>query len=374
MVRHEQQQLLPAFSTLALHPSILSLIQRLRTVLMMTSRISLAALFGIASLAICKAPVFFYGRNSTPTIHEVYTFPVNTSVENLAVRPGGEVLATVDSAPELYQIIPFSSEQPTLVYDFPGYESLLGIVEVEEDQFYVAAGNFSVFTLESTKGSYAIFHVDMSSFRATRGTVQSQAVIKKVTDIPEGELLNGLGLFSREKGLVYVADSGTGIIYLVNVRTGAYWPAIHDALGVKGDPYPFYPAVNGVRYDPRGRAVYFTNVAQAVFARVPVFANGSAAGAGEIIASGELYDDFVLDEAGNALVAVFGSSDVIRIDAATGESMIIAGSLNSTDLQAATAVAWGRTRRDSHSLYVSRNGGIGWPSAVGGAVMRIDMY
>ncbi|KAL1712065.1 hypothetical protein EV715DRAFT_214394, partial [Schizophyllum commune] len=313
-------------------------------------------------------------HTATPSIHEVYTFPVNTSVENLAVRRSGEVLATVDSAPELWHIKPFNSEEPTLVYDFPGYESLLGIVEVEDDQFYVAAGNFSVFTLASTKGSYAIFHVDMSPFRASQGAVQTSAVIQKVTDVPEGELLNGLGLFSKEKGLVYVADSGSGIIYLLNVYTGAYWPAIHDALSVKGDPYPYYPAANGVRYDARGRAVYFTNVAQAVFARVPVFANGSANGAAEVIAKGELYDDFVLDEEANALIAVFGSSDVIRVDGRTGESSIIAGSTNSTDLQAATAVAWGRTKRDSRSLYVSRNGGVvGFPTPVGGAVMRIDL-
>ncbi|KAL1759046.1 hypothetical protein FB107DRAFT_246514 [Schizophyllum commune] len=341
----------------------------------MFNRIHLAVLFGIVSLAIYKAPTFLnQGHAVTPSIHEVYAFPVNTSVENLAVRRSGEVLATVDSAPELWHIKPFSSEEPTLVYNFPGYESLLGIVEVEDDQFYVAAGNFSVFTLASAKGSYAIFHVDMSAFRASQGAVQTSAVIKKVTDVPEGELLNGLGLFSKEKGLVYVADSGSGIIYLLNVHTGAYWPAIHDALSVKGDPYPYYPAANGVRYDARGRAVYFTNVAQAVFARVPVFANGSANGAAEVVAKGELYDDFVLDEDANALIAVFGSSDVIRIDGRTGESTAIAGSTNSTDLQAATAVAWGRTKRDSRSLYVSRNGGVvGFPTPVGGAVMRIDL-
>ncbi|KAL1738692.1 hypothetical protein HDZ31DRAFT_50585 [Schizophyllum fasciatum] len=342
----------------------------------MLSPVACAALTGVASLAIYKAAYSFdqgMFAHINPTIHEVYTFPVNTSVENLAVRRNGEVLATIDSAPELYQIDPFGSGLPTLVHDFPGYESLLGIVEVEDDQFYVAAGNFSVFTLASVRGSYSIFHVDMSPFRASHNVVDRSATIRKVTDVPEGELLNGLGLFSREKGLVYVADSGSGIIYLVDVRSGAYWPAIHDALSVKGEPYPFYPAANGVRFDARGRAVYFTNVAQAVFARVPVFANGSASGAGEVIASGELYDDFVLDEAGNAVVAVFGSSDVIRIDGMSGKSSVIAGSSNSTDLQAATAVAWGRTKHDNRSLYVSRNGGIGFPTVVGGAVMRIDL-
>ncbi|KAI5834784.1 hypothetical protein K523DRAFT_262410, partial [Schizophyllum commune Tattone D] len=338
----------------------------------MFSSFTLAALIGLALSTAHAAPAGF--PEPSPQVQEIYVFPVNTSVENLAVRSNGHVLASVDSAPELYQISPYAVDpRPALVHSFDGYGGLLGIVELAEDQFYVAAGNFSVFTLESVPGSWSIFHVDLSSFKAQPdGSIASPAAIEKVADIPEGELLNGLGVFSAEEGLVYVADSGSGIIYLVDVASGDYWPAIQDPLSVKGEPIPDYPAANGVHYDAESHSVYFTNVAQELFARVPVAANGSQAGPAEVVAQGELYDDFLLDGAGSAIVAVFGSNDVIKVDLASGNSTVIAGSQNATELQAATAVAKGRTPVDSNSLYVSRNGGIGQPTVVGGGIVKIN--
>ncbi|TRM59574.1 hypothetical protein BD626DRAFT_507600 [Schizophyllum amplum] len=326
--------------------------------------LSLAALLGFASLA----PALYtdHGHHGVGHVHEVYTFPVNTSVENLAVRRTGQVLASID---------PFCADpKPALVHEFEGYNSLLGIVEVEHDQFYVAAGNFSVFTLESVTGWWAIFHVDLSSFRThENGSVKSAATVEKVADIREGELLNGLGIFSVEEGLIYAADSGSGIIYLVDVYTGDYWPAIQDPLTIKGAPLPSYPAANGVHYHAATQSVYFTNVAQEVFGRVPVSVNGSQAGAAEIIVQGSLYDDFWVDDAGNAIVAVYGNNNIIRVDVASGKSTVIAGNANSTELESVTAVAWGRTVRDRGSLYASRNGGVGSPKVVGGGIMRIDL-
>ncbi|TRM62408.1 hypothetical protein BD626DRAFT_458868 [Schizophyllum amplum] len=336
--------------------------------------LSLAALLGFASLT----PALYTGQghqDGAPSVHEVYSFPVNTSVENLAVRRTGHILANVDSAPELYQIDPFCNDaKPTLIHEFEGYGSLLGIVEVEHDQFYVAAGNFSVFTLEAVAGWWAIFHVDLSSFSARGdGSVESAAIVEKVAEIPEAELLNGLGLFSVEDGLIYAADSGSGIIYLVDVHTGDYWPAIQDPLTIKGEPLPDFASANGVHYNAATQSVYFTNIGQEVFGRVPVFANGSQAGAAEVVMQGEMCDDFLLDDAGNAIIAVYGSNDVIRVDVANGNSTVIAGNANSTELEAVTAVAWGRTARDSGSLYVSRNGGVGSVNVVGGGISRIDL-
>jgi hypothetical protein len=304
-----------------------------------------------------------------PAITEVYSFPVNTSVENLAVRYSGEVLATIDSAPEIYQLEPFGYKKPTLVHSFNGYAAVLGIVEVERDQFYVAVGNLSVFTLESVTGSWSVFHVDMAPFRTISGQVRQPAVVKKVTDFPEAGLLNGLGLFSKEKGLIYVADSGTGAIFLLDVRTGKYTTAILDPLSIKGEPIPTYPAANGVHYN--GHHVYFTNVAQGLIARVPVHTNGSAAARAEVVLTGQLFDDFIVDAAGVVTVAVFGSNDVIRVQP-NADFTVLAGTQNNTALQAATAVARGRTSRDNKSLYVSKNGGVGQPTVVGGGVMRID--
>lgn len=338
--------------------------------------LSLALLVGLASLTVSALPSSHKGHahhaSAAPVVQEVHVFPVNTSVENLAVRHSGEILATLNSAPELYQIDPFCDNAATvLVHEFEGYTSLFGIVELEKDHFYIAAGNFSVFTIQAVPGWWAIFHVDMSSFHTGQdGSIQSLAVVEKVVEIPEGEFLNGAGVFSAEDGLMYVADSGSGIIYLVDVLRRDYWAAIQDPLTIKGQPMPDYPSVNGVHYNAASQTVFFSNVAQELYGRVPVFSNGSQAGAAEVVLQGDLYDDFLLDEAGNAFITLLAGDGVILVDAGSGESTVIS---HSSELEAPSAVARGRAAHDWHSLYVSRNGGIGRPTVVGGGVVRIDL-
>jgi hypothetical protein len=112
----------------------------------------LVSLFLIA-IAITTGASAAPGRG--PVLRDVAQFPNTTWVENLAVRSNGNLLVTLLSAPELFQVDPAGNgQQPQLVHQFSNITSLTGIAEVEKDVFAVAGGNISLATLTSTKGSF----------------------------------------------------------------------------------------------------------------------------------------------------------------------------------------------------------------------------
>ncbi|KAE9407852.1 hypothetical protein BT96DRAFT_962947 [Gymnopus androsaceus JB14] len=317
-------------------------------------------------------------KQSLLTANEVtiHTFPNGTALENLAIRANGQVLTTVSTSPDLYLFNPVVDSAPvTLVHTFPGYSSLLGIVEVQPDQFYVVAGNFSWATLSSTPGSFSIFHVDMAQFPYSIN-------VTKTADFPEGGLLNGLCLFSKEEGLIYVADSFAGVVSLLQVDTGVHYVAVNLTLtnGVNGTSGIEAIGVNGVHvFQPpttNGTAtkyLYFSNTARALLARVPIDDTGAAVGETEVLASDLIMDDFTLDDEGNVFQAVFGSNEVVRIDAVTGNVTVLAGNVNSTELRAATSVQFGRTESEKGIAYVTTNGGVDETMQVGGALKMIEL-
>ena len=112
-------------------------------------------------------------RTTSPplTTQTIYQFPNQTWLENIAIRRTGQILVTVLSAPELWQVTldPKNSQHAlnvnsskslasaTLVHRIPDVTGLLGIVEMQQsDVFYAVAGNFSYDTYTSTSGSYSI--------------------------------------------------------------------------------------------------------------------------------------------------------------------------------------------------------------------------
>jgi hypothetical protein len=91
-----------------------------------------------------------------PVLRDVWQFPNGTFVENLAVRSNGQILATLLSVPELYQVDPIGGRHPQLIHRFPMVTGLTGITEVEKDVFVVIAGNWSLKTFASTPGLYSM--------------------------------------------------------------------------------------------------------------------------------------------------------------------------------------------------------------------------
>lgn len=79
----------------------------------------------------------------SPILRDVWQFPNDTWIENIAVRSNGQLLVTLLTVPELYQVDPAGAQEPKLVYRFPQALGLFGIAELETDVFGVISSNFT---------------------------------------------------------------------------------------------------------------------------------------------------------------------------------------------------------------------------------------
>ena len=283
-------------------------------------------------------------------VRDIYQFPKPTWIENLAVRRNGNVLVSLLTSPDIYEINPFTSSAH-LLYSFPGFLSTTGIVEIEPDVFTVLTGNFSFDTFTNLPGTYAAWKVNLQ---------RSKPKVDKITNIPEGGLLNGITNLNPSKHTVLIADSVNGVVYRLNTKTGKYKIVIDDPL-FKGSPSGrLILGVNGIRVSHS--TLVFTNSQQEIYGSVPINGNGRATGPVKIIAKNAVggIDDFALDPQGNAFVAQGIGNQIAKITAA-GVETEVAGNLNSTELPGTTSARFGRTRKDRNVLYVTTQGGLTGP-------------
>ena len=70
-------------------------------------------------------------------LHLIHQFPAGTWIENLAIRSNGEILATDDTHPRIYQVDLTRTHEAVVVHEFTGTPSILGIVESSPDVFHV---------------------------------------------------------------------------------------------------------------------------------------------------------------------------------------------------------------------------------------------
>ena len=304
-------------------------------------------------------------------VHVVHEFPKGTWVENLAVRQNDQILATILTAPEIYQVDPLGIVSPILVHTFTSTTGVTGIVETEPDIFYVATGNFSFATFTNEPGSWAIWKVDLRLF-----SVFAPATVTKVADFPQASLLNGLTLLDNGKGIVLAADSFLGVVWSLNVNTGQVAQLLADPLMKPTAVSSSKNGINGIKI--RDGALFFTNSNTEIFARLPINKNGTAAGVASIVASGLSGDDFQFDNKGDAFVALNSANSLGFIAAGSTDSVVVlAGSQDSFVLAGPTACQFGRTLLDEGSLYVSSTGGVAAYKTgnftVGGRISRIDV-
>jgi hypothetical protein len=306
---------------------------------------------------------------ATHPSRDIHQFPNKTWVENLAIRHNGQILVTVLSAPELYQVDPFRTDSPPiLIHRIPGVMGLLGIVELQHDVFYVIAGNWSVVTLSTTNGSYSVWKVEMGSGKVLDGATDPPAIVSKVVDIPEGVFLNGMAVLNESRGLVVIGDAGAGQVFTLDVETGKYSKTIDDPT-MKPTP-ALQLGINGLKI--RDGFLYYTSSAQAAFNRIPINGtDGSPAGPAEAVARFILGDDFSFDPAGNAYISQDPLNMVSKVTLG-GVVSIVAGSLDLTQVAGATATGFGRTPNDRSVLYVTTSGGYLGPVIMqGGKVVAI---
>lgn len=263
------------------------------------------------------------GWQNATDITTLQVVPDTQTLENLALRSNGDILATSVASPKLFGLSAQGDHPPVPITEIAGVNGLLGIVELEKDVFYVIGSN-----LTSTEDSNGVWRVDIRDFKAAQdGTVIQPASTSLVTRIPSALQLNGMTrLASNDTKNLLVSDSSQGNVIRLNVETKAV-----DTVIEEPEMAPLTAGlsigVNGIRI--RDGKLYFVSLDQGLFASVPIsLGSGAAAGPVEILASNITFgDDFALSEDGKwAYVATNGPQEVIGVDLFRGGKAVVASS------------------------------------------------
>lgn len=298
----------------------------------------------------------------------IYQFPNNTYVENLAVRPNGQILVNILTSPQVWLVDPDLPDRAVLIHEFPSVLGLSGIVEYQPDTFAIAGGNISLTTGESVVGSWSIWSLDLRGLNITSNeSVTAQPPdLRKIADVPPASFLDGMALLpSPEKQLLIVGDVRSGTVYSVDIDTGGYAVLINNTLTAPAPDYAFGPSgTNGIQI--RNDTMYFVNTGQKNLNRVRLdISDGTPVGDFKTVAQTlttlDQWDDFALDDEGNAWMAAGGANTIQKINTRTGEVMVVAGDVNSTAIAEPTSAKFGRRECDSTVLYVTAAGGLATP-------------
>ncbi|TMV54826.1 hypothetical protein FGG78_38335, partial [Thioclava sp. BHET1] len=215
-------------------------------------------------------------------------FPVGSFLENIAVRQDNSMLITLVDPQQLFYVPPPKAEQevsPWLLYEFE--ESVMGIVEMEEDLFLILTTK-----AYTTRQNY-LYRLDL------RGWSPDKSVRPElVCEFPR-EVLALNGCCKIAPTTLLAADSLAGLIWRIDVQSGRaaesrVWLKHGSMAYIDANlPPPPQPGVNGVRFSARQGHVYYTTTGQKLFMRVAIDANTlEPCGEPEQLAAGGMYDDF----------------------------------------------------------------------------------
>lgn len=310
---------------------------------------------------------------TNPPIRQIYTFPKNTFIENIAVRSNSNLLLTSMSVPDLFSIDP-KATTPTAsaIHTFPNATGLSGIAEVAPDVFALVTGVWDLAATRAAPGSLAVWIVD---FTVTAGGSQAPST-RLLTRIANSTIFNGIARHPTNPALLLAADSAAGAVWRVDLATGAYGVAFSSPLLAPTGTAPGTNlGVNGLK--ARGRYLYFTNSAQRFFGRVPVDGLGVPTGSIEVISRSTdagadvVYDDMALDRdgGGGAWIASHPSYAVhVKLD---GTQRVV----NDTALLLnPTSAAFGRgDGGQEKTLYVTNGGEFVGSDLVNEGVVAVDL-
>lgn len=271
----------------------------------------------------------------------IHQFPIGTWVENLAVRSNGQILATILSAPQLYQVDPDGKGDPILIHTFPNAPGISGIAELGQDVFYIATSSLNVTTFTFSPGSSSVYKVDMQA---------APAQVSKVADFPLALFLNGITVLDQRN--ILIAEAIGGVVYRLNVVTGKAIIVIDDLL-MKTTLVPFTPGVNGLNI--RNGNLFFTNSNLNIAARQAINPDGTAKQKARIVVRTPTPDDFALGPKAEYFIA---QSPYLAFSPPTTDDVVVTAlNVSRPELDGATAVRFGRRDVDRTSVYVSTNGG-----------------
>jgi hypothetical protein len=332
------------------------------------------------------------GTSSSPLSHPTLPLPartiaqlstVPTWLENLAVRPNGDLLVTqLAPLPILYTIKNPSLGNATLepIYEVraTNVTDLLGITETTPDTYAIIAGNA---TTNST-GYAGTWSVWQATFASANTSVPT---IRKLGNVPQAKLLNGAVALASDPTIIFIVDSQYGLLFRFDTKTGTS-DIIADGPELK--PYPQLHnatvgfGANGVKF--RDGWVYFSNSDLICIYRVRVTSKGYIPHKPKAVielyanltAVADFVDDFTFGADGTLWAVSNYENTVIAVRPGGKKMEVVAGAKGSLTFAGDTAAAFGRTESDRQVLYVSTAGGLAMPVngsvVVPGSIVGVD--
>ncbi|OAA63515.1 Six-bladed beta-propeller, TolB-like protein [Niveomyces insectorum RCEF 264] len=249
------------------------------------------------------------------------------SVENLAVRSNGQILATNMNSPNLYAVDATAKTSSTAVA-VTGATGLSGIGEIAPDVFAVIGSGKGVYKVDFAGG----------------GTTPKASLIKT---IKEASNMNGLAVFDNDT--VLVADAAKGNVYRLSVSTGDYSVVLSDPTMAPSGGIPF--GIDGLKY--RDGVVWYTNIFKNSFHKVPVDpVTAKATGPVVTLWTNLMGDDLCFGPNGKLYVATNSRNSIVEVDPAVGKPTQVASVTGST------SCAFGRTDADKDTIYVGGGSGV----------------
>ncbi|KAI1453108.1 hypothetical protein F4805DRAFT_444733 [Annulohypoxylon moriforme] len=314
---------------------------------------SLLALAG--SVSFTSATPLLAPRASNQTLPAETIFQFNktgTWFENLSVRPNGDlVLTTLAPSAQLWTLkAPYSAHpQISLVHTFEdGKPGLVGIAETKPDVFVMIGAEFRG-EGDAVPGTFAIYE---AAFKGENVTT------RKVIDFPEAKLANGVAAVPTcGNTVVLIGDSYAGSLWRLDTKTGKYESvmAVTQMAAPADGALPI--GINGLKV--HAGYVYWGNSATATIYRAKIDKKGYpvANATVETVAAldSDFVDDFAFDEQGMLWVATNGDNkvDIVRPD---GVFETVVGGATLDTVGGDSAVAFGRTKADRNTVYVSTSG------------------
>lgn len=286
---------------------------------------SLSLIFSVSNQGFAAAALL-NSRQASPT--EVVKL---ASLENIAVRPNGQLLVTNMNSPNLYAVDPVAKTSSTAVA-VSGAAGLSGIGEIAPDVFVVIGG--------SPQGT-AVHRVDFTGGGAPRATL-----VKKIADAKN---MNGLAVFDNDT--VLLGDAAKGALVKLTVSSGDSSVALSDPTMAPSGPIPF--GIDGLKYS--NGTVWYTNIFKNSFHKVSVDTASKPTGAVSTLWSNLMGDDLCFGNNGKLYVTTnSGANQVVEYDPAGSAS----GPVVVAKLSAPTACAAGRTEKDKDVVYVTNGQGV----------------
>lgn len=278
-------------------------------------------------------------------------------------------LSTFDLG-RLYDFDPqVPNSEPHVAAQLPGVSALTGIAELAPDLFAVTGGQLNTTAVRFAPGSLKLYTVDFRNSSAN-----DMPIVRTVANVTNTIMLNGMLPLPAFPHIILSADLIGGRIFCVDTTTGSVNVVLQDPLLslCLSNQTRFAPlGVTGIKL--RDNYMFFTNLAQGTFGRVPVSLRGDVLCAVEIMTNislsaeaGVAYDGFAFDSYGIAFVALHPNS-LVKIEPDGRETMVVGGG-NNTLLQSPISVA---LSTDGTKIYVVTGGAMDGGLSDGGQVIEV---